>query len=87
MTQGSFLFRLDLLTGHDLECPAIQTEWLVRPHLTPALSPPSDGAEREKRSQRLWKYLRLAGLAGCLDRQIMERLADSPTQGFGTESL
>jgi len=44
-----------------------QTEWLVGPHLTPALSPPSDGAEREKRSQRLWKYSRLAGAAGCLD--------------------
>jgi hypothetical protein len=29
------------------------------PHLTPALSPPSDGAEREKRSPLLWNNLRL----------------------------
>jgi hypothetical protein len=40
--------------------------------LTPALSPPSDGTERGKRSQRLWKDLRLVGQDGQLDRQIME---------------
>ncbi len=43
----------ELSKGRLGQRPVIQTEWLAVPHLTPALSPPSDGAEREKRSQRL----------------------------------
>jgi len=36
---------------------------IYQPHLTPALSPPSDGAERGKRSRRFWQYSTLAAMA------------------------
>jgi hypothetical protein len=48
------------------------------PHLTPALSPPSDGAEREKGSQRLGKMKTASGLKILREKKIGQLLSPLP---------
>ena len=59
-----------------------------KPHLTPALSAPSDGAEREKRSQRLGKTIAGFCSTACGFYKIGQQLFPLPAgEGQGEGEL